>query len=432
MKELSIEEKARNYDEVYKKVAVRFGSNVADEIFLKESEGERIRKALIDGFKRYNDRSVFNGCLVREILSWLEKQGEQNPTDKVEHKFKVGDWIIHNKNIELANSLMLVNGKYNNKYLCKYIDGQFSYNIEFIDKNYHLWTIQDAKDGDVLVASDGSIFLFKCTIDCACKHYVALTDDGVVNFNEGLEHYWETSIAVHPATKEQRDTLMKAMADEGYTFDFEKKELKKIEQNTAWSEEDEVGLANAMWSIKQAITIAKDENDMGNLWYAERWLNSLKDRVQQQPKQEWKQENTDDLTDFENAMMHIGNSFFGEFAGLDPNDTNAIKEQASLLSELVPKQEWSEEDSNLREATIGLLNLISPIDAKSWGKSRLDCIEWLKSLKDRVQPQKRWKPSDEQIKVCKEVYADILSAKGFDLGTVNGELNRLEAELKKL
>ena len=311
MKELSIEEKARNYDEVYKKVAVRFGSNVADEIFLKESEGERIRKALIDGFKRYNDRSVFNGCLVREILSWLEKQGEQNPTDKVEHKFKVGDWIIHNKNIELANSLMLVNGKYNNNYLCKYIDGQLSYNIEFIDKNYHLWTIQDAKDGDVLVASDGSIFLFKCTIDCACKHYVALTDDGVVNFNEGLEHYWETSIAVHPATKEQRDTLMKAMADEGYTFDFEKKELKKIEQNTAWSEEDEVGLANAMWSIKQAITIAKDENDMGNLWYAERWLNSLKDRVQQQPKQEWKQENTDDLTDFENAMMHIGNSFFG-------------------------------------------------------------------------------------------------------------------------
>ena len=32
-----------------------------------------------------------------------------------------------------------------------------------------------------------------------------------------------------PATKEQRDTLEKAMTDAGYTFDFEKKELKKIE-----------------------------------------------------------------------------------------------------------------------------------------------------------------------------------------------------------
>lgn len=59
---------------------------------------------------------------------------------------------------------------------------------------------------------------------------------------------------------------------------------------------------------------------------------------------------------------------------------------------------------------------------------------WLKELKNlrRKQPQNTWKPSDEQIKVCKEVYADILSAKGFDLGTVNSELNRLEEQLKKL
>jgi hypothetical protein len=32
---------------------------------------------------------------------------------------------------------------------------------------------------------------------------------------------------------------MRVMTDAGYTFDFEKKELKKIEQNPAWSEEDE-------------------------------------------------------------------------------------------------------------------------------------------------------------------------------------------------
>lgn len=55
-------------------------------------------------------------------------------------------------------------------------------------------------------------------------------------------------------------------------------------------------------------------------------------------------------------------------------------------------------------------------------------INWLKSLKEGYT----WKPSEKQIKVCKEVYADILSAKGFDLGTINSELNRLEEELKKL
>ena len=54
--------------------------------------------------------------------------------------------------------------------------------------------------------------------------------------------------------------------------------------------------------------------------------------------------------------------------------------------------------------------------------------EWLKSLKERYT----WKPSDEQIKVCKEVYADLLSANGFNVCTINSELNRLEEQLKKL
>lgn len=46
-----------------------------------------------------------------------------------------------------------------------------------------------------------------------------------------------------------------------------------------WSEEDEIGFADTLWAIQQARTIAKDENDMGNLWYAEDWLKSLKQRL---------------------------------------------------------------------------------------------------------------------------------------------------------
>ena len=50
-------------------------------------------------------------------------------------------------------------------------------------------------------------------------------------------------------------------------------------QKPAWSEEDESGFGDAMWAIKQAMSIAKDENDMGNLWYAERWIKSIKERM---------------------------------------------------------------------------------------------------------------------------------------------------------
>ena len=100
--------------------------------------------------------------------------------------------------------------------------------IQDVDKLASAFTIQDAEDGDVLVASDGSIFIFESVVDCACKHYIALTTDGVVKFNEGLEHFWETSTAVKPATKEQRDTLERAMTNAGYRWDKEKLKLEKI------------------------------------------------------------------------------------------------------------------------------------------------------------------------------------------------------------
>ena len=56
--------------------------------------------------------------------------------------------------------------------------------------------------------------------------------------------------------------------------------------------------------------------------------------IEQKPE-EWSEE---ELTEFEIAMLHIGESFFGKRAGLDPNDKNVVKEQAKLLLELAPMQ----------------------------------------------------------------------------------------------
>ena len=166
-----------------------------------------------------------------------------------------------------------------------------------------------------------------------------------------------------------------------------------------WSEEDETALGDALWCCKQAASIAKDENDMGNIWYAENWLRSLKDRIQLQHR--WKQENTDDLTDFENAMMHIGGSFFGENAGLDPNDTNTIKEQANILLGLVPKQDWSEEDDEkIRGICMYLMCSDSPEGYTEW-------IAWLKSIKDRVQPQPKQEWSEEDETKLQEVITHV-------------------------
>ena len=85
MKELSIEEKAKRYDEALAKAAkthrnykgrVRAVDIVIEEVFpeLKESEGERIRKRIC---KLLWDNAPYEEA--QEYIAWLEKQGEQKP-----------------------------------------------------------------------------------------------------------------------------------------------------------------------------------------------------------------------------------------------------------------------------------------------------------------------------------------------------------------
>lgn len=73
------EEKAEAYDKVRKKIAIRFGSNVADEFFaeFEESKDERVRKALkqyfVNSFQN-NGVAAICGVHVKDVLAWLEKQ----------------------------------------------------------------------------------------------------------------------------------------------------------------------------------------------------------------------------------------------------------------------------------------------------------------------------------------------------------------------
>lgn len=56
---------------------------------------------------------------------------------------------------------------------------------------------------------------------------------------------------------------------------------KQREQKPSWNEEDEISLLNALWCCIKVASIAKDENERSIVWYAERWLKSLKSRLYQ-------------------------------------------------------------------------------------------------------------------------------------------------------
>ena len=269
MKELSIKEKAKRYDKVvarakeqldYAKAFDYDNEQVAHDIRitvydifpeLKESEDEQIKKRIIQSLhgdvldieetnkaiawlERQSEQiDIANKEYWRgyregkqEILdkyAELEKQGEQKSIDAVEPRFHEGDFIKHNK----ANLICKVISVNSGSYCVENIETSCRIELFYAEQKFHLWTIEDARDGDVLVASDGSIFIYKNQRDNGVVHYVAVTpcNDFVINEND---YSWERKDACHPATKEQRDLLFAKMKEAGYEWNKDKKKLIKL------------------------------------------------------------------------------------------------------------------------------------------------------------------------------------------------------------
>ena len=386
------EEKAKAYDKAinlikdYNKDEEGFICVKPEKIFpeLKESKDERIRKALIEVFsnrEKYLIDQSFGDITVSEALAWLEKQGEQKvnyttlvetgngginalvtrelptngcdeqkpddkieptdynsidphfgkPIDKVEPKFKIGDWVIVTTN-ECEEIRQIVRIEYFSNGLPQYIfsDGLWFGNCS----NVRLWSIKDAKDGDVLQLGIVTVIFREYIGNENCKCYCSVCDGefeipSQEDDNNSYGYYNAT-----PATKEQRDLLFEKMHEAGYEWDEEKKEPKKIvvpkfnihdcvvkkhnsnindfgyfiitditdgkywyndriicditeqdewelyepvrQKPTAWSEEDETGWTNTMIMIKE---VASKHYTKDSIKLVIDWLNSLKERI---------------------------------------------------------------------------------------------------------------------------------------------------------
>lgn len=142
----------------------------------------------------------------------------QEPTDKVEPKFKVGNFIVNNNNGTVFQVTKISDGEYCISHLYDSFEEYTS--ITDVDKNYHLWVIEDAKEGDVLAGRFG-IFLFKGKI----YGYCGLLSDDTFIMSTG-DNEWTKCL--HPATNVQRDLLFVKMRTSGYKWNDQKKRLEHL------------------------------------------------------------------------------------------------------------------------------------------------------------------------------------------------------------
>ena len=135
----------------------------------------------------------------------------------MEGKFKKGDWVATDKQYVTQIASVEEDG------YCTIYQGF----IPFEDEKYwHLWSLQDAKDGDVLYFSDETIVIFKDLYNATTFHSYCHIEDGEFGIScEALPDWWEGK-EFQPATKEQRDLLFQKIKEAGYEWDAEKKELK--------------------------------------------------------------------------------------------------------------------------------------------------------------------------------------------------------------
>lgn len=315
---------------------------------------------------QYSDNStkLFSLNDIDEIIEKIsEKQDKQKSDDKVKAKqtsdLEKGKWYV----CDTPRYRDFIVGK---AYYCpknemlKLKEDELP---RYVAKHcFHPWTIQDAKDGDVL-AEHETIVLFKeiegQNIRCYCTyHYLGFNPDLRVDTLHNKNAY-------SPATQEQRDLLFQKMEEAGYKWDSEKKELKKIEQNPAWNEEDEAMLNSIIHLFRIAYTRTDDIIEKVE------FLKSIKNRVQPQTKQEWSEDDKE-------ALRVVTNIF----------------EQHGVKLSHYPA-----------------------------------FVHWLKVLPNRITLNPYWKPSDEQMEALKNAAKHF---GGCDPDDWDATLESLYNDLKKL
>lgn len=214
---------------------------------LKESEDETIRKFIKDVLDSYG-RSI--KCPTKDILlyeksvAWLEKQGEQK---HVVPKFRVGDKVKKGyltytiEDIGEDSYKLQAYSKDGDKGCTEFLTIGYEKDYELVELKPIEWSEEDKKMLEKVIAN------IECP-PCTTANYKPIRE--MVDWLKFLKE------RVPPQPKQE------------------------------WSKNDEIALADALWCCKQAASIAKDENDMGNIWFAENWLNSLSPQNRWKPTEE--------------------------------------------------------------------------------------------------------------------------------------------------
>lgn len=143
---------------------------------------------------------------------------EQESNDEIGSKFKVGDWVVRKDGENFSNGRKFAQITNIDKEKYWFDSGTWLEKEEI-----RLWTIEDAKDGDIVVDGYGNIGIFEKRWGINWHTYCYLENESRF-ISVGGSHGSFCSLA----TKEQRNLFFQKMAEAGYEWDVETKKLNEL------------------------------------------------------------------------------------------------------------------------------------------------------------------------------------------------------------
>lgn len=277
---MTTEEKAKRYDEALEKAkeSLKDGGisqnsiDYIQSIFpeLKESEDEKIRKALLEYFGEECDTATINGIYCYKIYAWLEKQAEKNKWKPSKDEMDALYGLAYITN-EMDDRKDVAITKLYQDLKREFFNGA-SYENMFpsspVDSDINVEKQGEQKEHQVYKTKDGEIITYSETDGYKVIEPKFKVGDWIIEPREGepngLWHieriednnYWDgcTGVPIE-------------YADKYYHLKIEK---------PAWSEEDEHRLEDAIYFLD---TAKKHYASIDELDACIDWLKSIKQRM---------------------------------------------------------------------------------------------------------------------------------------------------------
>jgi len=309
-----------------------YSLNDAEELIKK---GFVFTRYLATEYHEYENETVFikESSLVREEIDIFELFGKTKPM------FKEGDWIIYKDDWTGEEDVLVVSNPDPNGTSLYTVKGEQKYYLGWNSlKTARLWTIQDAKPGDMLKYYS-SIFILKKRHDNFVETYCALNEDEG-NFIIDDEFRIDEGI-IKPASREQRDRLFARIKRSGYEWDEKAKKL----MNSSLKEKEEIDTGFTKMMEKAGDKIKNFEAILG--YIKDKGLQEwLKDQLRMNEVEGWSEE---DKENYKEILIHL--EVQGNSATLDINRKKWRKLE-SWFKRRVPALSLGEEDKKIIEGII--------------------------------------------------------------------------------